>query len=203
MSNLKNENSNSNENKNQYKNLKKQEQGQETNNQITSQQNQCLDNIETSSSSSDLSNTTKKVTSSINEYQQTNKEIIEKSIDTTNKYQQQQQQQQQQKETINTTQALSNNYIDLQQNLFTTFQSSFSKFIDDMFKSYCNNFIFPTTYSSLFAKSNQHILDHAIKNTRTIHLFTIEYTEVFKKSLEIAQKYYSDGIKNYFDYLRK
>jgi hypothetical protein len=198
MSNQKNENINSNENKNQYKNLKEQEQEQETNNQIAAQQNQYLDNIATSSSSSNLSNTTNKVTSSINEYQQTNKAILDKSIDTTNKYQQQQQ-----KETINTTQALSNNYIDLQQNLFTTFQSSFSKFIDDMFKSYCNNFIFPTTYSSLFAKSNQHILDNAIKNTRTIHLFTIEYTEAFKKSLEIAQKYYSDGIKNYFNYLRK
>jgi hypothetical protein len=203
MSNQKNENSISNENnKNQYKNLKEQEQGQETNNQITSQQNQYLDNIATSSSSSfNPSNTTKKVTNSINEYQQTNKAILEKSIDITNKSQQQQQQQQ--KETINTTQALSNNYIDLQQNLFTTFQSSFSKFIDDMFKSYCNNFIFPTTYSSLFAKSNQHILDNAIKNTRTIHFFTIEYTKTFKKSLEIAQKYYSNGIKNYFNYLRK
>ena len=106
-------------------------------------------------------------------------------------------------ETINTTQALSNNYIDLQQNLFITFQSSFSKFIDDMFKSYCNSFIFPTTYSSLFAKFNQHILENAIKNTRTIHLFTIEYTEAFNKSIEIAQKYYSDGIKNYFYYLKK
>ena len=99
---------------------------------------------------STISNTTNKVTRSINKYQKITKEIFDKGIDTTNKYQQQ---------IINIIQLLSDNSIYLQQNLVTTFQSSFSKFIDDTFKSYCNNFIFPTTYSNLYSKSNQNIID--------------------------------------------
>jgi hypothetical protein len=167
MPNQKNENSNNNTNNKNQFKNLQEESQQKSNNKVAAQQNQYLDNRGSSPPSSS------NIPNTINKYQQ------------------------QQKETINTIQSLSDNYIDLQQNLFTTFQSSFSKFIDEMFKSYCHNFIFPTTYSSLYSKSNQNIVDNAIKNTRAIHEFIVEYIETFNKSIEIAQKYYSDGIKNY------
>ena len=44
-----------------------------------------------------------------------------KNIDTSNKYQQ---------ETINTIQAISNNYVKLQNNILNTYQSTFSRFLD-------------------------------------------------------------------------
>ena len=75
---------------------------------------------------SNISDTTNRVTNSVNEYQQTNRAILDKSIDASNKYQQ---------ETINLIQSITNNTIELQRNFANTFQSVFSKFIDDTSKS--------------------------------------------------------------------
>ena len=57
---------------------------------------------------SNISDTTNKVTNSVNEYQQTNRAILDKSIDISNKYQQ---------ESINTIQSITNNTIEFQKNL--------------------------------------------------------------------------------------
>ena len=61
---------------------------------------------------SNISDTANKVTNSVNEYQQTNRAILDKSIDTSNKYQQ---------ESINTIQSITNNTIELQKNFANTF----------------------------------------------------------------------------------
>ena len=52
---------------------------------------------------SNISDTTNKVTNSVNEYQQTNKAILDKSIDTSNNYQQ---------ENIDTIQSITTNTIE-------------------------------------------------------------------------------------------
>ena len=59
-----------------------------------------------------------------------NKEILDKSIDTSNKYQQ---------ETIKAIQTIANNYVELQNNILDIYQLAFSKFINDTTKSYWNN----------------------------------------------------------------
>src|SRR5688500_15562327 len=100
---------------------------------------------------SNISDATNKVTNSVNEYQQTNKGILDKSIDTTNKYQQ---------ETINTIQSITNNTIELQKNFANTIQSVFSKFIDDISKSYWNNNLYPQRYTDVYSKSNQNVTDN-------------------------------------------
>ena len=71
---------------------------------------------------------------------QTNKAILDKSIDTSNKYQQ---------ETIDTIQSITNNTIELQKNFANTFQSVFSKFIDETHKSYWNNYLNPQRYTDV------------------------------------------------------
>ncbi len=144
-----------------------------------------------------LENTTSTIsetTNNINEYQKTNKAIIEKSIDTSNTYQQ---------ETINTIQTIANNYVELQNNILDTYQSAFSKFINDTTKSYWNNYRFPQRYSEVYNKNNQNVIDNTINATRKSHELILTTTETFNKSIEISQKYYNDSVQNYFNFVNK
>ena len=144
---------------------------------------------------SNISDTTNRVTNSVNEYQQTNRAILDKSIDTSNKYQQ---------ETINLIQSITNNTIELQRNFANTFQSVFSKFIDDTSKSYWNNFLYPQRYTDVYNKTTQNVTDNTVKATRRINYdVVLASTETFNKSIEIAQKYYSESVQNYFNFVNK
>jgi hypothetical protein len=140
------------------------------------------------------SKTTNEVISRINENQKINKTIFDKSIDITNRYQQQ---------IIKSIKATTDNYIQLQNNILNTYQSTFSKFINDTTdnnKSY--NFAI-LEQLKMYNKIYQNMIDSANNNTRTIHEFLAEYIEIFNKSLELGQEYYSDGIKNYFKFGKK
>ncbi|HEX2408796.1 MAG TPA: hypothetical protein VHJ38_16460 [Nitrososphaeraceae archaeon] len=143
---------------------------------------------------SNLSDTTNKVTNSVNEYQQTNRAILDKSIDTSNKYQQ---------ETINLVQSITNNTIELQKNFANTFQSVFSKFIDDTSKSYWNNYLYPQRYTDVYNKSNQNVTANTVNSTRRINDVVLASTETFNKSIKIAQKYYNEAAQNYLNCINK
>ena len=143
---------------------------------------------------SNISDTTNKITNSVNEYQQTNKAILDKSIDTSNKYQQ---------ETINTIQSITNNTIELQKNFTNTFQSVFSKFIDDTSKSYWNNYLYPQRYTDVYNKTNQNVTDNTVNATRRINDVALASAETFNKSIEIAQKYYNEAAQNYLNFVNK
>ena len=94
-----------NENKKQSNNT------QEERGKFLDQQRQQIANT-----TSTISDTTNKVTNSVNEYQQTNRAILDKSIDTSNKFQQ---------ESINTIQLITNNTIELQKYLLILFNQYF------------------------------------------------------------------------------
>ena len=181
------------ENKKQIKNIKEQ-----TNNKITDQeQEQQIQQIEDTQKSiiSDTTSTNNTTESNnINEYQHPNKAILDNSIETTNKYQLQ---------TINSIQSFSDNSISLQQNIFTTFQSGYSKFITNIFKSYWNNFLFPTPYLKLYNNTNQIIIDNTINTSRMLNDFLESHIEPFNISIELAKKYYNNGIRNYFNFSKK
>ena len=145
---------------------------------------------EIENSSSHLSDTTKKVMNTMNEYQKTNNEILKKSIDTSSKYQQQ---------TINRVQTMLSEYMELQNNIFNNYQSIFSKFIDDTSKSYWNNFIIGGRYTGAYKMNDNNESDNTKNVTRTINDCILGYTETFNKSLELVQKYYNKGIQNYFN----
>jgi hypothetical protein len=132
---------------------------------------------------SNISDTTNKITNSVNEYQQTNRAILDKSIDVSNKYQQ---------ESINTIQSITNNTIELQKNFDNTFQSVFSKFIDDITKSYWNNYLYPQRYTDVYNKTNQNVTDNTVNSTRRIYDVVLASTEAFNKSIEIVQKCYNE-----------
>ena len=153
------------------------------------QQRQQIENT-----TSNLSDTTNQVTNSVKEYQLTNKAILDKSIDTSNKYQQ---------ETNNTIQSISNNYIELQKDFANTFQSVFSTFIDNNSQSYWNNFLYPQRYIGVYNKTNQNVTENTVNATRRISNVVLASTETFNKSIEIAQKYYSESVQNYFNFVNK
>ena len=72
--------------------------------------------------------------------------------------------------------------------MFNTYQSTFSRYLDDISKSNWNNFRFPERYSDIYNKTNQNITDRAINCTRRLNDFALISTETFNKSIEIAQK---------------
>jgi len=143
---------------------------------------------------STISDTTNKVANNVNEYQQANRAILDKSIDTSNKYQQ---------ESINTIQSITNNTIELQKNFANTFQSVFSKFIDETFKSYWNNYLNLQRYTDVYNKTNQNVTDNTVNATKPINDVVLAYTETFNKSMEIGQKYYNEAAQNYFNFVNK
>ena len=116
-----------------------------------------------------------------------NNEIL-KSIDTSNKYQQQ---------TINRVQTMLSNYMELQNNIFNNYQAIFSKLIDDTSKSYWNNFIIGERYTRAYKMNEES--DTTKDVTSTINDYMLKYTDTFNKSLELFQKYYNEGIQNYFN----
>ncbi len=143
---------------------------------------------------SNISDTTNNVTNSVNEYQQTNRAILDKSIETSNKYQQ---------ETIDTIQSITNNTIEFQKNFANIFQSVFSKFIDDTSKSYWNNYLYPQRYTDVYNKTNQNVTDNTVNATRKRNDVALASAETFNKSIEIAQKYYNESVQNYFNFVNK
>jgi hypothetical protein len=134
-----------------------------------------------------LKNITNNFDKNVNEYQRTTNEVVNKSIDIANKYRQ---------ETSNTIQSISNNYVELQINMANAYQSTLSKFIDNTSKSW-NNFMNPTGYTDIYNKSHQNMSNDSMNITR-INEFVLGYVETFKKSIEIAQKYYNDSVQYYF-----
>ncbi|MGE5635262.1 MAG: hypothetical protein ACM3VV_08510 [Deltaproteobacteria bacterium] len=162
---------------------------EEKTNKFLDNQKQQLENT-----TATISESTNKINDDINEYQRTNKEILEKSINTANKYQQQ---------AINTIQTIANNYVELQNNILNTYQSTFSRFLDDISKSNWNNFRFPERYADVYNKTNQNITDHTINCTRRINDVVLGSTETFNKSIEIVQKYCNDSVQNYFNFVNK
>ena len=171
---------------------------EETNNKNPSQQQKEQQTQQitehTIATTATISKTTNEVTNRNNENQKINKAILDKSIDITNRYQQQ---------IIKSIKATTDNYSQLQNNILNSYQSAFSKFINDTSdnnKSY--NFA-ALEQLKMYNKINQNMIDSTINTTRTTHELLTEYIEIFNKLIELGQEYYSDGIKNYFKFGKK
>jgi hypothetical protein len=141
-----------------------------------------------------ISKTTNEDTSRIKENQKINKAILDKSTDITNRYQQQ---------IIKAIKVSTDNYNLLQNNIVNTYQSAFSKFINNTSDDNKSYNVAVLEQIKVFNKINQNIIDNAINNTRTIHELLTEYIEIVNKSIELGQEFYRDGIKNYFNFGKK
>ena len=176
------------------KNLKEENKSQSNN--IKEETNEFLDNQrqQLENTTSTISETTNNINENVNEYHETNRTILDNNIDTANRYQQ---------ETINTIQSISNHYVELQNNIVNAYQSTFSRFLDNISNSNWNNFRFPERYAEIYNKTNQNITDTSINCTRRLNEFVLGSTETFGKSIEIAQKYYNESIQNYINFVNK
>jgi hypothetical protein len=175
------------------------EENKEQSNNIKEDTKEFLDNQrqQLANTTSTISETTNKINNNINEYQRTNRAILEKSIELADKYQQQ---------IINTIKAISNNYVEAQKNFLYNYQPVFSNFLDDTYtktKSNWNNFRLPERYADVYNETNQNITDHNINCMRRINDFALTSTETFNKSIEIAQKYYNESVQNYFNFVNR
>jgi hypothetical protein len=171
------------ENKKQSNNIK------EGTNELLDDQRQQLENT-----TSSISETTSNINNNINQYQDANRAILDKSIDTANRYQ---------KQTIDTAQSIFNNYLELQKNIVNNFQSVFYRFLDNTSKSYWNNFQYPRQYTDAYNNTNQTITNNTTNYTQRVNDFALTSTETFNKSIEIAQKYYNESVQNYFNFVNK
>ena len=161
----------------------------EENKDFLESQNRELENI-----TSNISETTTKINENIDQYQRTNQAIIENSIATSNEYRQ---------ETSESIKSISNNFNELKNDIFNTYQSAFNRFLSNSTKSYWDNFVIPQIYTEIFNKNNQSIIDNAINATRKSHELILASTEILNKSIEIAQNCYNESIQNYFNFINK
>jgi gas vesicle protein len=146
---------------------------------------------------SNISQTTHKINQSVNKFQEDNRRIFENNVDTFRKYEEQ---------FSKTIQEISNNAIELQKNIFNTYQSSYSQFFDNISnnnKSYWKNFSTPQRYSEIYNTLNRNIQDNTVNATNFINEITVGSIENFNKSVEITQRYYNDIVQNNFDYAKK
>ena len=141
-----------------------------------------------------ISKTTNEDTRIMNENQKINKAILDKSTDIANRHQQQ---------IIKAIKVSTDNYNLLQNNILNTYQSAFSKFINNTSDENKSYNVAVLEQIKVFNKINQNVIDNAINNTRTIHELLTEYIEIVNKSIELGQEYYRDGIKNYFNFGKK
>jgi hypothetical protein len=93
--------------------------------------------------------------------------------------------------------------MELQRNFANAFQSVFSKFIDDTYKSYWNNYLYPQRYTDVYNKTNQNVTDNTVNCTRRINDLALASAETFNKSIESAQKYYNEAAQNYLNFVNK
>jgi len=108
--------------------------------EVKEKTNKFLDNQtqQIKNKTSTISETTNKINDNINQNQDTHKIYLEKNINTAaNIFQQ---------ETTNKSQSIFNNYIELQNNVANTFQSTFSRLLDNTSHSYWNYFQYPKRY---------------------------------------------------------
>ena len=145
---------------------------------------------------SNVSNTTEKINENVNRFQDDNRRIFEKNAESLRNNQEQ----------INRTiQEISNNTIELQKNIFDTYQSSYTQFWDNIKNnnSYWKNFNIPQRYSETSDTLNKNIQNYTINATNFINEIAVSGIENFNKSTELTQRYYNDIVQNNFNYAQK
>ena len=145
---------------------------------------------------SNISQTTEKINESVNKFQDDNRRIFEKNTNTFRNSQEQ----------INKTiQEISNNAIELQKNVFDTYQSSYAQFFDNINNnnSYWNNFNIPQRYSKTYNTLNKNIQNYTVNATNFINEIAVGGFENINKSIELTQRYYNDIVQNNFNYAQK
>ena len=143
----------------------------------------------------DIKETIDKVNQNVSKFQLDNRKLFENNVDTFRKYQEQ----------INQViQQISKNTIELQKNVFNTYQSSYSRFFDNVTNNhYWNNFNFSKKYSETYNTIDKNIQDYTVNATNLINEISTGAIENFNKAIELSWKYYNNTIQNIDNYSQK
>lgn len=157
--------------------------------QVVEQQKNQLDTVK-----SNTAKTVDHIDNTNNQYQKNNNDSIQTNIKATNKLADQ---------TLETFQYISENYLEIQNNIYKLYESTFSKIANNISNDYWKNFIVPGRYSNVYNETNKRISDTSINTGKIINEIAVEYSEFFNKTMEIGQKYYNESVKSYLDFINK
>lgn len=143
---------------------------------------------------STVKDTANKINTELIEYQEGTKKIFEDNVDSVNQFQER---------FIKTSKEISNSYIELQKNILNIYQSGYSQVLNNLYKTYWNNFMIPERYGDVYNKFNKNISDSITTSTKIVNDIVIGNVEIINRSIEVTQKFYNDSIQNYFNYVRK
>jgi ABC-type transporter Mla subunit MlaD len=142
---------------------------------------------------SNISEATEKVSESVNKFQEETKRTFEKSADTFGKNQDQ---------IAKTSKEITDNFVELQKNVFNNYQSSYLQFLDNAFKSWVD-FNIRERYSETYNTLNKNTQEGTVNATKFINEIAVGGVEHFNKLVELTQKYYNDIVQNNLNYVKK
>ena len=97
---------------------------------------------------------------------------------------------------------MSFNYIEFQKNMLNTCQSAYLQTIDEMFRSYWNNFMFPERMTETYNKLNENSNKTNISNIQTTNDVIINTIDTFNTTSDLMKKYVQDLAQMYFNYIK-
>jgi hypothetical protein len=95
------------------------------------------------------------------------------------------------------------NFMEEHKNIINTYYSIYSKRLDDIISYNLNNSKIMEEYSNTCNEINQHQRNNQTDTTTTriINEIIDKNMDTFLKSIEFAQKFYSDVVQSYYNYI--
>ena len=100
------------------------------------------------------------------------------------------------------TKEISNNTLELQKNVFNTYQSPYVQFLDNIYKSW-ENFKIPERYAETYDTLNKNVQEYTVNSINFVNEIVVGGIENFNRTIEPSLRYYSDIMQNTFNYTRK
>jgi hypothetical protein len=141
-----------------------------------------------------VQDTNNKIKSQLVDYQSENRKKIQQNIHNLNQFQE---------EFIKSSKEFSNNYIELQKNMINVCQSSYSQMLNNVYRTYWNNFMIPERYVDVYNKVNENRSENITNSSKIVNGALIGIAEMFNNTLELTQKFYLNAFQNYFNYVKK
>jgi len=104
-------------------------------------------------------------------------------------------------QTIEKIKEIKHNFMEEHKNIINTYYTIFSKRLDEMIYHKLEDSKNIEEYSNLYSKTNRNLMDNQTHNTRIINEIMDKNMDTFIKSIKLANKFYSDVIHSYYNYI--
>ncbi|MGD1834398.1 MAG: hypothetical protein ACPKQO_01590 [Nitrososphaeraceae archaeon] len=120
-------------------------------------------------------------------------EVIPQYADTFKKYQEY---------TIQSMKEMLSKYIEFQKNISSTYQSGYLQYVDEIYRSYWNNFMIPERMTETFNKVNENNNKNTADNIQISNDVIINTVEALNKTSDLMKKYTKELAEIYFNYIK-